>query len=66
MQNATGAKTARIPESGRQVETEVTPELQARIAVRAYHLYEESGYVPGRDMENWLEAERQVQADNLD
>lgn len=23
----------------------------------AYHLYEQSGRVPGRDLENWLEAE---------
>jgi len=23
----------------------------------AYHLYVESGYVPGRDLDNWLEAE---------
>ena len=22
----------------------------------AYHLYEQSGHVPGRDLENWLEA----------
>jgi hypothetical protein len=24
----------------------------------AHHLYEKSGCVPGRDLENWLEAER--------
>ncbi len=26
------------------------------IRVCAYHLYEQSGCVPGRDLENWLEA----------
>lgn len=28
----------------------------------ARHLYEQSGCVPGRDLENWLEAERTVTA----
>lgn len=31
-----------------------------RIATRAYYLWEESGRVPGREMDHWLEAERQV------
>jgi hypothetical protein len=30
------------------------------IAQRAYALYEKSGRVPGRDMENWLAAESQL------
>jgi len=30
------------------------------IARRAQALFEQSGRVPGRDMENWLEAERQL------
>ena len=30
------------------------------IARRAYELYERSGYTPGREIEFWLEAERQL------
>jgi hypothetical protein len=31
------------------------------IAGRAYELYARSGYQPGREVEFWLEAERQLQ-----
>jgi hypothetical protein len=34
--------------------------MRARIAERAYLLYEERGCVPGHDAEDWLEAERLV------
>ncbi len=30
------------------------------IAARAYELYVKSGYQPGRELEFWLEAERQL------
>lgn len=33
---------------------------QDKIARVAYELYEKSGYVHGRDVEHWLEAERIV------
>jgi len=33
------------------------------IALRAHSLYEESGYQNGRDVEFWLEAERQLRED---
>lgn len=33
------------------------PEIsEADIRAYAYHLYEQSGRIPGRDLENWLEA----------
>ena len=32
------------------------------IAQRAREIYERSGRVPGRDLENWLEAESQLMA----
>jgi len=32
------------------------------IALRAYTLFEKSGRAPGRDMENWLQAEAQLMA----
>ena len=31
------------------------------IAIRAHELYAQSGYRPGREVEFWLEAERQLQ-----
>ncbi len=31
------------------------------VAIRAYRIYVESGYVEGRDLDNWLEAERQLE-----
>ena len=38
----------------------VTPE---RIAQRAYELYQAGGYESGREVEHWLEAERQLQTE---
>ncbi|MGB9716100.1 MAG: DUF2934 domain-containing protein [Thermodesulfovibrionales bacterium] len=37
-------------------------ELYEEIARVAYELYEKSGYIEGRDLDNWLEAERIVKA----
>ncbi len=34
--------------------------IQERVARRAYELFERRGYEPGRDMDDWLEAERQI------
>jgi hypothetical protein len=34
--------------------------LEEEIRRVAYELYEKSGCIPGRDLENWLEAERIV------
>jgi Protein of unknown function (DUF2934) len=36
--------------------------LHHRIAELAYILYERSGFQDGKDLEHWLEAERQVKA----
>ncbi len=36
--------------------------LHDEIAKVAHELYEKSGRVPGRDLENWLEAEKIVMA----
>lgn len=35
------------------------------IARLAYTIFEKNGKVPGRDMENWLEAERQLHASRV-
>lgn len=37
-------------------------ELYEEIAKVAYEIYEKSGYIEGRDLDNWLEAERIVKA----
>ena len=42
------------------VETNNTTDLQGVIAQRAYELFQLRGGVPGREFEDWLEAEREV------
>ena len=42
------------------VETNNTTDLQGVIAQRAYELYQLRGGHPGREFEDWLEAEREV------
>ncbi len=37
-------------------------DLYDEIARVAYELYEKSGYMEGRDLDNWLEAEKIVMA----
>lgn len=37
--------------------------LQEQIAAKAYELYEKRGQMHGRDLEDWLEAERLVVAE---
>ncbi len=34
--------------------------LEEQIRVRAYQLYEERGYTPGHQEEDWLVAEREI------
>jgi hypothetical protein len=40
----------------------MSPEILAKIARRAYELWEASGRLPERDVENWLAAERELLA----
>jgi hypothetical protein len=42
----------------REKSVELTDELRERIALKAYELYEQRGHEGGRDMDDWLEAER--------
>jgi hypothetical protein len=37
--------------------------VQVRIAERAYVLFQNRGGQPGRELEDWLEAERQVRTE---
>ncbi len=37
-----------------------TVDLEEEIRIRAYQLYEERGYTPGHEDEDWLVAEREI------
>jgi len=61
----TKTTAAAMPSGSRKtkvaVKTEpmITPTTD-HIATRAYEIWQEKGCMPGRDMENWLEAEAQL------
>ena len=38
----------------------LAPDREQRIAERAYQLAEQRGFTPGREMDDWLAAEREV------
>lgn len=54
------ARTRRAPVRTAQVMTEQAAPSPGEIARRAYELYIERGGNHGRDLEDWLEAERQL------
>jgi hypothetical protein len=37
---------------------------QGEIALRAYHIYLERGGIPGNELEDWIDAERQLTSEN--
>lgn len=41
-------------------------EIEARISLRAYHLYTERGCEPGHALEDWLRAEVEVMRQRID
>ena len=45
----------------KMTKTETAPTHEA-IAQRAHKIYEQSGRIPGRDLENWLQAEAELSA----
>lgn len=47
----------------RQDQTPLSDDLHARVAARAYSLYERRGCEDGYDLEDWLEAERMILAE---
>jgi hypothetical protein len=60
-------RAARNPSESRSTENTTTnqtddqsQDFHARISERAYALYEEHGRENGHELEDWLEAERQV------
>lgn len=54
------SKSKRTPASG---PVELTDEIRARIALKAYELYERRGRGDGHALDDWLEAERMVLAE---
>ena len=51
------------PRAGRTTKPEVPLTTREDVAVRAHELYVRSGYQGGREVEFWLEAERQLRED---
>lgn len=67
---APSARTAPRPQAERRVESAPTPTPTARavrapshdvVARRAFEIWERSGRQPGHDLENWLQAETELQ-----
>ena len=46
----------------KQLDQQIRPSHD-EISRRAYELFEKSGRIPGKDVENWLKAEQQLMAD---
>jgi hypothetical protein len=72
MSTGTGAKRAKAPildeTAVQDVQPDATPsqELHDRIEQRAYQLYEERGGEPGHEVEDWLQAERELLGKEMD
>ena len=43
---------------------DIPPQVRQRIAELAYRLYEQRGRQPGRELDDWLEAERRIFGNN--
>jgi hypothetical protein len=52
----------RAPQVSRPKTIEPSAVSYEQIAVRAYQIWQENGEPGGTEMENWLEAERQLKA----
>ena len=47
-------------EGGKEERSEGNPAREEEIKRRAYEIYLERGEAPGRDLEDWLQAEREL------
>ena len=56
----TAGKKAATPKAASKKSSPSKESAHDKIARVAYELYEKSGYVHGRDVEHWIEAERIV------
>lgn len=58
-----GTPSSRSKVMPKQKPIELTDEIRARIALKAYELYEQCGRDGSREMDHWLEAEAIVMAE---
>ena len=71
MPRAKTTKNGNSPKKKLATVTMISPEvrngsgsmtLEDQIRLRAYEIYQERGYTPGNEREDWLTAEREVRA----
>ena len=55
-------KVLQMPDNGKAGNGFVPGALEPEIRMRAYELYQQRGYMPGHEAEDWLAAEREVLA----
>jgi hypothetical protein len=52
-------------EGGKEERSAANPAPEEEIKLRAYEIYLERGEEPGRDLEDWLQAERELEIDKI-
>jgi Protein of unknown function (DUF2934) len=67
--NSANKQVITMPEAGTvpirrsaSIEKPIALDLEGQIRQRAYELYEERGRTPGRETDDWVQAEREVHA----
>jgi hypothetical protein len=65
MPTRSATQTAKTGAGRRSAEYQETSDLHARIALRAYQIYEDSGRTHGHDLDNWLQAEQEVLSETI-
>ncbi len=55
-------RVSKTPAMGKEKQRAATQSVEEAIRRRAYQLYLERGGAPGRDVDDWLEAEREFPA----
>jgi hypothetical protein len=63
-------RTSRQPkqpstDAGKEERSVVNPAREEKIKRRAYEIYLERGEEPGRDLEDWLQAERELASQEI-
>lgn len=53
-----------IPIDAAEQESGITGEIEEKIRVRAYQLYEQRGRADGHDLEDWLRAKAEAESAN--
>lgn len=66
MDGGTAPQRAKTPAMDGIFQARRPTDLQTQIARRAYQLYEDRGCKPGRDLEDWLQAEQEILSAQMD